>query len=131
TAVGMCGGARTQYPGSHSWKGNYPIVLGHEFGGVIAKAGARVKHFKDGERVVSETAAVLPANSPFVKMGLYNLDPNRLGFGYGVNGAMTKFVRVPERCLHRVPDGLPFEKAALTEPCCVAYNAVVNNAHIK
>ena len=41
---------------------------------------------------------------------------------------MTKYVRVPARILHRVPDGLPFEKAALTEPCCVAYNAVVNNA---
>src|SRR5207237_6927750 len=52
-------------------------------------------------------------------------------FGYGVNGAMTRFVRVPARCLHKVPDGLPFETAALTEPCCVAYNAVVNNAHIR
>ncbi len=130
-AVGVCGSDLHQYHGSQSWKVNYPVVLGHEFGGVIAKAGARVKAFKEGDRVVSETAAVLPANSPFVKSGLYNLDPNRLGFGYGVNGAMTKYARVPERCLHRIPDGLSFEKAALTEPCCVAYNAVCNNAHIK
>ena len=130
-AVGVCGSDLHQYTGKQSWKVNYPVVLGHEFGGVIAQAGKRVRGFREGDRVVSETAAVIDLASPYTRAGQYNLDPNRLGFGYGVNGAMTKFVRVPERCLHRVPDGLPFEKAALTEPCCVAYNAVCMNAHIR
>ena len=130
-AVGVCGSDLHQYTGMHSWKVNYPVVLGHEFGGFVAETGKRVSKFKEGDRVVSETAAVIDLGSPYTRAGQYNLDPNRLGFGYGVNGAMTKFVRVPERCLHRVPDQLPFEKAALTEPCCVAYNAVVMNAHIK
>jgi alcohol dehydrogenase/L-iditol 2-dehydrogenase len=62
---------------------------------------------------------------------MYNLDPNRKGFGYGVNGAMTRFVRVPARCLHRVPETLAFETACLTEPCCVAYSAVVVNGYVK
>jgi alcohol dehydrogenase/L-iditol 2-dehydrogenase len=44
---------------------------------------------------------------------------------------MTHHVRVPARCLHKIPDNVPFEIAALTEPCCVAYNATVMNAHIK
>jgi len=64
-------------------------------------------------------------------VGLYNLDPTRKGFGYGVNGAMTRFVRVPARCLHTVPENLSFEEACLTEPCCVAYNSLVGNSHIK
>ncbi len=93
--------------------------------------GNRVTGWKEGDRVVSETAAIINANSPLSRTGLYNLDPDRKGFGYGVNGAMTKYVRVPARCLHRVPDQLPFEHACLTEPCCVAYNAVVGNSHIK
>jgi alcohol dehydrogenase/L-iditol 2-dehydrogenase len=130
-AVGICGSDLHQYTGQHSWKVNYPVVLGHEFGGVIAKTGARVRKFREGDRVVSETAAVLDLDSPFMRTGQYNLDPNRLGFGYGVHGAMTRFVRVPERCLHRLPENLPLEKAALTEPCCVAYNAVCMNAHIR
>ncbi len=130
-AVGVCGSDLHQYSGKQSWKVNYPVVLGHEFGGVIAQAGRGVRNFREGDRVVSETAAVLDLDSPFTRAGQYNLDPNRLGFGYGVNGAMTKFVKVPERCLHRVPEGLAFEKAALTEPCCVAYNAVCMNAHIR
>src|SRR5208282_1828602 len=93
--------------------------------------GDRVATFKEGDRVVSETAAQLPPDSAFIRRGLYNLDPKRLGFGYGVNGAMASFVKVPARCLHNVPESLPMEKAALTEPCCVAYNAVCGNSNVR
>ncbi|ULQ54143.1 zinc-binding dehydrogenase [Flavihumibacter fluvii] len=129
--VGVCGSDLHQWTADHSWTVNYPVVLGHEFGGHIVEMGSRVTQWKIGDRVVSETAAVVNMSSPMSRIGLYNLDPDRKGFGYGVNGAMTKFVKVPARCLHRVPDQLPFEQACLTEPCCVAYNAVVNNSPIK
>jgi alcohol dehydrogenase/L-iditol 2-dehydrogenase len=130
-AVGVCGSDLHQWTSTHSWKVNYPVVLGHEFGGRIAAVGREVKNWREGDRVVSETAAVIDPDSPLTREGLYNLDPTRRGFGYGVDGAMTRFVRVPARCLHRVPDGLAMEQAALTEPCCVAYNAVVNNAKVR
>jgi alcohol dehydrogenase/L-iditol 2-dehydrogenase len=61
---------------------------------------------------------------------LYNLDPQRRGFGAAVDGAMTRFVRVPARILHRVPDALSLEIAALSEPCCVAFNATAVNSRI-
>jgi alcohol dehydrogenase/L-iditol 2-dehydrogenase len=130
-AASICGSDLHQYHGLQSWKVNYPVVLGHEFAGRVARVGDRVKGFKEGDRVVSETAAVVDPNSPFVRSGRYNLDPHRLGFGYGVNGAMTKFVRVPERCLHRLPDAVGWEQASLTEPCCVAYNAVCVNSRVR
>jgi L-iditol 2-dehydrogenase len=130
-AVGVCGSDLHQWTGDHSWAVNYPVVLGHEFAGTIRELGERVSGWSEGDRAVSETAAVIDANNPMSRQGLYNLDPTRKGFGYGVDGAMTRWVRVPARCLHRVPDELPFEIAALTEPCCVAFNAVVNNARIK
>lgn len=130
-AVSVCGSDLHQWQALHSWPVNYPVVLGHEFSGVIAETGSRVKDWSEGDRVVSETAAIIDPNSPLTRKGLYNLDPTRKGFGYGVDGAMTRFVRVPARCLHRIPEGLSFEKAALTEPCCVAYNAVVNQSDIK
>ena len=130
-AVAICGSDLHQYTGKHSWKVNYPVVLGHEFAGSVAKLGSRVSGLKEGDRVASETAAVLPPDSAFIRRGLYNLEPKRLGFGYGVNGAMAPFVKVPARCLHHVPAALPLEKAALTEPCCVAYNAVCVNSHVR
>jgi len=129
--VGVCGSDLHQWTADHSWPVNYPVVLGHEFGGHIVEIGKRVTGWKEGDRVVSETAAVIDPNNPMSRQGLYNLDPTRKGFGYGVNGAMTRFVRVPARCLHLVPDMLAFEQACLTEPCCVAYNSVVENSRIK
>ena len=129
--VGVCGSDLHQWTADHSWPVNYPVVLGHEFAGHIAAVGSRVSGWKEGDRVVSETAAVINPDNPLTRAGLYNLDPGRKGFGYGVNGAMTKWVRVPARCLHLVPDKLPFEQACLTEPCCVAYNAVAANSNIK
>lgn len=130
-AVGVCGSDLHQWQNSHSWPVNYPCTLGHEFGGVIVERGVRVDQFEEGDRVVSETAAVINPQSPMTRQGLYNLDPDRLGFGYGVDGAMASYVRVPERCLHAVPDDLSFELAALTEPCSVAYNAVCMNSTVR
>ena len=43
---------------------------------------------------------------------------------------MTQYTKVPERILHHIPATMPFEVAALTEPCCVAYNATCGNARI-
>lgn len=130
-AVSVCGSDLHQWRGSASWPVNYPCILGHEFAGTVAKTGARVSNFKEGDRAVSETAAVIDESSPLSRSGLYNLDPARRGFGYGVDGAMTNYVRVPERCLHRIPEGLGFHQAALTEPCCVAYNAVCVNGMVR
>ncbi|MEP6725580.1 MAG: zinc-binding dehydrogenase [Bacteroidota bacterium] len=129
--IGVCGSDLHQWTSDHSWPVNYPVVLGHEFGGYIIELGSRVTGWKEGDRVVSETAAVIDADNPMSRRGLYNLDPTRKGFGYGVNGAMTKYVKVPARCLHNVPAHLSFEHACLTEPCCVAYSAVVENARLK
>ena len=130
-AVGVCGSDVHQYHNTHSWGVNVPVVLGHEFSGVVARVGERVAGFAEGDRVVSETAAVIDPASPFTRSGRYNLDPARKGFGYGVDGAMAQYVRVPARCLHRVPPGLDLLTAALSEPCCVAYNAVVESTPVR
>lgn len=128
-AVGICGSDIHQWHGSHSWEVNYPCVLGHEFGGIVEEIDGD-DTFQPGDRVVCETAAEIDETSPLSRQGLYNLDPDRLGFGYGVDGAMTRYVAVPERCLHHVPENLSLDRAALTEPCSVAYNAVCVNAEV-
>lgn len=130
-AVGVCGSDLHQWTGSHSWPVNYPVVLGHEFAGTVAEVGEGVHAWSPGQRVVSETAAVITPENPLCRVGLYNLDPTRRGFGYGVDGAMTRWVKVPARCLHRVPDSLALEIACLTEPCSVAYNAVIQNSRLR
>jgi len=130
-AVGVCGSDLHMWTGQQSWPMKYPVVLGHEFCGVICEIGRRVNDWAVGERVVSETAAVIDPQNPLSRQGLYNLDPGRRGFGATVDGAMRRYVPVPARILHRMPARMSFEQAALTEPCCVAFNAVANNARIR
>jgi L-iditol 2-dehydrogenase len=130
-AVSVCGSDVHQYHGSQSWPVQTPVVLGHEFGGVVARVGKLIRNFTEGDRVVSETAASVCGECLCCRAGEYNLCPKRKGFGYGINGGMANFVRVPERCLHHIPASLPFERAALTEPCCVAYNCVAIKSKVR
>src|SRR5580765_3659546 len=62
--VGVCGSDLHQWTADHSWPVNYPVVLGHEFGGHIVEMGSRVSGWKAGDRVVSESAAVIDVNNP-------------------------------------------------------------------
>jgi L-iditol 2-dehydrogenase len=130
-AVSVCGSDVHQYHNQQSWPVKVPVVLGHEFGGEVARTGARVRGFKEGDRVVSETAASICGECLYCRTGEYNLCPQRSGFGYGTHGGMAEFVRVPARCLHHIPDTLAFERAALTEPCCVGYNAVAAKSRVR
>ncbi len=130
-AVSVCGSDVHQARCTHSWAVNVPVVLGHEFGGTIARVGRLVRGFKEGDRVVSETAARICGDCLMCRSGRYNLCPSRKGFGYGVDGAMARYVRVPARCLHRIPASLPFDVACLAEPHAVAYNAMCVNSTIR
>jgi len=129
--VGVCGSDVHQYHATQSWSVRVPVILGHEFCGEIAAVGKAVRGYAEGDRVASETAAEINHDSPLTRRGMYNLDPDRRGFGYDIHGAMARYVKVPARLLHRIPKNVPFEVAAMTEPCCVAYQATVVNAHIR
>jgi alcohol dehydrogenase/L-iditol 2-dehydrogenase len=52
-AVGVCGSDLHQWTAEHSWPVNYPVVLGHEFAGVVAELGERVRGWREGDRGVS------------------------------------------------------------------------------
>ncbi|MCZ6515323.1 MAG: zinc-binding dehydrogenase [Acidobacteria bacterium] len=130
-AVSVCGSEVHHYFNTLSWPVNVPVILGHEFCGVVAEKGSDVRGFAEGDRVVSETAARICGACTYCLTGEYNLCRKRLGFGYGVDGGMAQYVAVPARCLHRLPDRLSFEEAAMTEPTSVAYNAVAVKSQIR
>src|SRR5919106_2013153 len=130
-AVSVCGSDVHQCYNTHSWPVNVPVVLGHEFAGTVAKTGRSLKGFREGDRVVSETAAEICGDCILCRTGRYNLCPSRKGFGYGIDGAMAQWVRVPARCLHHIPDSLPFDIACLSEPHAVAYQSMCVNSTIR
>lgn len=130
-AAGVCGSDLHMYHDIQGFPVKRPVTLGHEFAGIIAEVGSDVRSFQVGDRVVSETPAYICETCIYCRTGQYNLCPTRRGFGVLEDGAMAEYVVSREAILHRIPDGVPFEQAALTEPSCVAYNAVACNSHIR
>lgn len=124
-AVGVCGSDIHLWHENQSWPIKLPLVLGHEFAGVVAQVGERVTGFQIGDRVACETAAEVCGKCIYCLSGNYNLCPHRKGYGNQIDGSMTRWVAARPQILHRIPENVTFEQAALTEPFCVAYNALV------
>ena len=129
-AAGICGTDVHQYLNEHSWPINVPVIMGHEFSGVIYEMGDEVSNFAPGDRVVCETSAVICGDCDYCRTGQYQFCPHRKSFGQLLDGGFTQYVDVPAHCLHRIPKNLPLHLAALTEPTCVSYNATVVHANI-
>ena len=100
-----------------------PIVLGHEFCGTVAEVGAGVSGFAPGDRVAVEPHYRCGA-CPRCENGEYNLC-RHFGFaGLMGDGGMAERAVVPAYMLHRLPDGVALEQAALFEPAAVALHAL-------
>lgn len=130
-AAGICGSDIEMWRHRFTYQVNTPVIQGHEFCGIVEWAGSAVEGWKRGDRVVSETSAYVCGRCRFCRAGDYNMCPSRLGFGYGTNGAFARFVAVRQQILHAIPASLSFEEAAITEPACVAYNALVVRSRIR
>ncbi|MDO8685910.1 MAG: zinc-binding dehydrogenase [Clostridiales bacterium] len=130
-AAGVCGSDIEMWHHKVGFHVNVPIIQGHEFCGIIQDTGPGVKEFKPGDRVVSETASYICGKCGYCRKGEYNLCPDRKGFGAGVDGCFTRYVKVPDRILHKIPENVSFDYAALTEPASVAYNAIFIKSRIK
>lgn len=130
-AAGVCGSDLHMWREKQSWAVKLPLVLGHEFCGVVVDVGENVANFAVGDRVACETAAQVCNQCVYCLSGNYNLCPNRLGYGALADGAFTRYVAARPQILHRIPDNVPFEHAALTEPICVAYNALVEKTDMR
>jgi len=101
-----------------------PIVMGHEFAGEVIEVGPNVTHVKAGDRVCIEP--ILSCGTcPSCKKGHYNTCDS-LGFVglSGGHGGFAEYSVVPSHMVHKIPDNMTLEQAALVEPAAVAVHAV-------
>jgi L-iditol 2-dehydrogenase len=96
-----------------------PTLFGHEVAGTVVSMGADVAGFAPGDRVVALNSAPCGA-CLFCRRNQPNLCADLL-FN---NGAYAEYIRIPARIVQKntlhVPDNVPLEHAALTEPlACV------------
>lgn len=120
----------------HAFKGSYastkpPVVLGHEFSGIVTAVGPDVKTFKVGDRVTSETTFATCGTCPMCKEKNYNLCSNRQGIGTQINGSMAEYLVSREESVHKIPDNVSMLSASLTEPLACGVHAVIEKGKVQ
>jgi len=126
-ACGICGSDVHGMDGS-TGRRIPPLIMGHEASGVVEETGVEVTDYGKGDRVTFDST-VYCGVCPYCRSGRMNLCDRRRVLGvacdeYRRNGAFAEYVAVPQRILHRLPDGVTFEQAAMVEPLSVAFHAV-------
>jgi L-iditol 2-dehydrogenase len=128
-AVSVCGSDLHIYHDSHPyWP---PVVLGHEFSGVIAEVGKEVKGWEVSDRIVSETRTGSCGICYTCQSGFPQVCEQKRPYGIGINGAYTKFVAGPARLLHRLPDNISFEAGAIIEPIAVCVTSILERSQLQ
>ena len=128
-AVAVCGSDLHIFHDSHPyWP---PVILGHEFSGVLAQIGEAVKGWKVGDRVVTETRTGACGVCYHCQSGFPQVCEHKRAYGIGINGAYAKYVAGPAKLLHRLPDNIPFDAAATLEPIAVCVTAIVERCGLQ
>lgn len=121
-AVGICGSDVHGYRGT-TGRRKPPIIMGHEFSGVVDEVGKLVTRWKKGDRVLANPLMTCGTCSN-CRRGYPNICSNRHGLGVDLNGAYAEFVKVREDMVFALPDSMSFSQGAMVEPLAVAMHAV-------
>lgn len=120
-ACGICGSdiPRAYKDGAH----NMPLVIGHEFAGIVEELGSGVDAKWAGKPV--GVFPLIPCGEcDCCKNRKYEMCKNYSYLGSRANGGFAEFVTVPEWNLIELPESVSFEQAAMLEPMAVAVHAI-------
>jgi 2-desacetyl-2-hydroxyethyl bacteriochlorophyllide A dehydrogenase len=112
-ACGVCGTDVHIVEGTS--RSNPPVVLGHEYCGMVEDVGSGVKDIQTGQRVAVDPNIFCGA-CYYCHRGLVHLCSHLRALGVDIDGGMADRCVVPSTQVYRVPEGMPAEVAALVEP---------------
>src|SRR5579862_5986968 len=92
-----------------------PMVVGHEYLGVIDEVGSDVRALKVGQRVSGE-GHIVCGFCRNCRAGRAHLCRNTLGVGVNRPGAFADYVAIPASNAYPIPDSIPNEIAAILDP---------------
>jgi L-iditol 2-dehydrogenase len=130
-ATAICGSDlhAYEYPKGYEFM-KVPVTLGHEYSGTVEAVGEGVALFKAGDRVMGESNQYC-GHCDNCHAGRTNICSNNKMTGLHVDGGMAEYISVPETIVHRLPDNVSFEEAAVAQPCAVSFHGVFDNSRIK
>ena len=119
-ACGICGTDRHIYHGEYP--STKPVILGHEFGGVIEEVGPDSK-FKVGQ-IVSVDPNIVCGECVDCKAGRTAFCPGLTALGVNINGGLAEYVLTPERQIYPVRNDLNPLHLAFIEPLACSIRGV-------
>ena len=120
---GVCGTDLHIFSGHMDQRIQMPQVIGHEMSGTIEETGSEVEDWSVGDRVVARPLESC-GQCPACVRGHAHICQNLNFIGIDSPGAFQSSWTVPAHTLHRLPDALSLEQAALVEPLAVACHDV-------
>ena len=93
-----------------------PVVMGHEFTGVVDALGPGVSLVEAGERVVGEPHTQACGHCVLCRTGNPQICVTKRSPGWGIDGAFTEYLVMPEFLLHKLPDSVDDVSGAIVEP---------------
>lgn len=123
-SIGICNSDIAPYNGETLDLVALPVVMGHEFGGIIKEINGKSSQFKIGDKVY-----VYPqlncGSCYYCTNGMEHLCDNQLMFGSSEkDGGLSELIAVPLKNLVKMSDFFNIEYAGLVEPVTVAYHAI-------
>ena len=109
-----------------------PVVMGHEYCGTVASVGKEVEHlWSPGDRVVGELHTGACGRCPLCLAGKPHICDSKLALGSKHDGAFAEYLAIPAWLAHRIPDGLPWEVAGVTEPFAITAHCLVERGDLR
>lgn len=108
-----------------------PVILGHEYCGTIVQVGARAAAaWHVGERVVGELHTGACGKCRLCLAGKPHICDSKLALGSKYNGAFAEYLTLPAWLAHKIPEGVSWEVAGVTEPFAITNHCLLERGHI-
>lgn len=125
-AAGICGTDLSILEWSEEivdiYKPPLPLIMGHEFVGIVQDTGGRTRAFRDGT-MVTANPMYFCGKCVYCQEGRHSICDNRPMLGLELPGAFAEYVKVRAPNVVEIPAGVPTEVAALSEPLSVAVHS--------
>jgi L-iditol 2-dehydrogenase len=131
-AIAICGTDPEIIKGSYAgkWPPSFPIVLGHEWSGEVAKVGEGVTDFKVGDRVAGEAHKGCGFCTNCLR-GNYTIclnygksETGHRHYGFTNPGANAEYNVYSVKAIKKIPDNLSFSHASLVDTAGVALHGI-------
>ncbi|MGP9685139.1 Zn-dependent oxidoreductase [Halomonas sp. AOP25-F1-15] len=120
--AGICGSDMHIIHGDNAFV-RFPRITGHEFAGVVESLGDNVEGVAVGDRVCVDPVISCGECYP-CRIGRPNVCSSLEVIGVHRDGGFEELVAVPAANVHRLPDHIGLDAAALVEPYTIAANVL-------